>query len=214
MSTGHRSATRTALVVLIAALSVVLVVLAVNLLPQLVDLAAGRPGATAGVVRQEATADVPLVEAHGRAESRAVDWSEDAVLVRVEANWYVTADWRATTLPPLAWGFLFFSPSEGTLATVVVDDTELLWVPPAAIPVVPAAIETFPPAYAPDLAWVTFLAAGGETFIQDHPQAQVTFRLWPGDAGLMWTVSAFQEEAHVEATLDAHSGIVTIDGGN
>ena len=73
---------------------------------------------------------------------------------------------------------------------------------------VPVAIETFPPAYAPDLVWVTFLAGGGERFVRDHPQAQVTFRLQPGDAGLMWTVSAFQDGAGVEVSLDADSGIV------
>jgi len=208
------SATRVALVALIVVLSAILVVVAVNLLPQLEEVAAGRPGATTGPVRQEATADVPLIEAHARAESRAVDWSEDAVLVRVEANWNVTADWNATALPPFAWSFLFYAPSEGTLATVVVDDTELLWVPPAAVPVVPVAIETFPPAYAPDLAWLTFLAAGGDTFIQDHPQAQVTFRLAPDDAALMWTVSAFHDGDRVQVTLDAQSGVVAIDGGN
>jgi len=202
------SATRAALVALIVVLSAILVVVAVNLLPQLEDMAAGRPGATSGPVRQEATADVPLIEAHARAESRAADWSEDAVLVRVEANWYVTADWQATGLPPFAWSFLYYAPAEGTLATVVVDDAELLWVPPVAVPVVPVAIEEFPPAYAPDLVWVTFLAAGGEAFIQEYPQAQVTFRLSPVDGGLMWTVSAFKGDAAVEVSLDAHSGIV------
>jgi hypothetical protein len=149
-----------------------------------------------------------LEDAGVRARERAEAWSADAVLVRVESSWYAVPGWQQMGLPPLAWGFLFYSPSEGNLATVVVGDMELLWVPPVAIPVVPVAIETFPPAYAPDLVWVTFLAAGGETFVQHHPQAQVTFRLQPGDGGLMWTVSAFLGDAGVEVSLDAHSGIV------
>jgi len=200
-----QSGVRWGLIALILVLVAVVVVLLINLVPLVADLSrASEPES----VRQEVTSTVSLEEAGVRARERAEVWSADAVLVRVESSWYAVPGWQTMTVPPLAWGFLFYSPSEGTLATVVVDDTELLWVPPAAIPVTPAAIETFPPAYAPELVWLTFLGAGGDTFIRDHPQAQVTFRLRPGDAGLMWTVSAFQDDAHVEVSLDAGSGIV------
>ena len=202
---------RGGLIALIVLLIAVLVVLAIGLVPLVADFTVV-PEMDA--VRQEVTSAVSLEDAGARARERAEVWAADAVLVRVESSWYAVPGWQDMTVPPLAWGFLFYSPADGTLATIVVDDTELLWVPPAAIPVVPAAIETFPPAYAPDLAWVTFLAAGGEAFILDHPQAQVTFRLGPGNGGLMWTVSAFHDGARVEVTLDADSGIVTIDGGN
>ena len=200
------SGARWGLIALILLLVAVVVVLVIGLVPLVADLPrASEPDA----VRQEVTSTVSLEDAGARARERAEAWSADAVLVRVESSWYVVPGWQGMALPPLAWGFLFYSPSEGTLATVVVGDTELLWVPQVEIPVVPIAIETFPPAYAPHLVWVTFLAAGGEAFVRDHPRAQVTFRLQPGDDGVMWTVSAFQEDAGVEVSLDAHSGIVT-----
>jgi len=200
---------RWGLIALILLLVAVVVVLLINLVPLVADLS---PGSEPDTVRQEVTSTVSLEDAGARALARAETWAADAVLVRVESSWYAEPGWQDMTVPPLAWGFLFYSPSEGTLATVVVDDTELLWVPPVAIPVVPVAIETFPPACAPDLVWVAFLAAGGATFVQEHPQAQVTFRLKPGNAGPVWTVSAFQDDAGVEVSLDAHSGIVIARG--
>lgn len=203
---------RFALVLLIVVLFGTLVVLAINLVPSLADLASDSQTATGTAVRQEATSSVPLSEAQGRAELRAHEWSEDAFLVRVEANWYVNDTWREAMMPPLAWSFLYYAPHDGMLTTAVVDDERVLWMNPAAIPVEPGRLIEFPPSYGPELAWVSFLGAGGGAFVAEYPAAQVVFRLQQMGERPIWTLSGFADEAHIQVSLDAETGVVLSSG--
>jgi len=99
---------RKGLIALIVLLIAVLVVLVIGLVPLVVDVSRIPE---ANIVRQEATASVSLGDAGVRARERAEAWAADAVLVRVESSWYAGPGWEKLAVPPLAWGFLFYSPT-------------------------------------------------------------------------------------------------------
>lgn len=195
---------RVALIVLNVLLVGGLVVVALKLLPFLGDRDTTEP------VRQAVTATVSWSEGGQRAQDRAWAWVADAELVRVEASWYVTPDWRQLALPPLVWGFVYYSPSERMLATVAVEDDDVLWAPPVPIPVVPESIEGFPPAYGPELAWISFKGAGGVGFLEVHPEAEVVFRMQNEASGLVWTIVASEGTSRHQAVIDAQSGTVLL----
>ncbi len=201
-----RSAARPALVLVILALTGVLALLLWNLAP-LVD-AHNRMGARPRVIRRGVTSVVGLAEAHVRAQERAAGWANDAYLVRVEAAWYLTPGQAATSNPPVAWAFTYFSPAGSSLAGVVIDDDSTLWVPPFEIPMVPTPLGGELPPHGVETAWLSFRAAGGDDFVQQHPEAQVTFRLQQHEGQPTWAVSAYAEDRFVDVKVDAISGAV------
>ncbi len=201
-----RPATRPALVLVILALTGVLALLLWNLAP-LVD-AHNRMGARPRVIRRGVTSVVGLAEAHVRAQERAAGWANDAYLVRVEAAWYLTPGQAAASNPPVAWAFTYFSPVESSLVGVVIDDETTLWVPPLEIPMVPTPLGDELPPHGVETAWLSFRAADGQDFVEQHPEAQVTFRLQQSDGRPTWTVSAYADDGFVDVRLDAVTGAV------
>jgi hypothetical protein len=197
---------RTGLVILIVLLGTVLVILVVNLLPLLA--VAETPAHPRRILRQEVTSAVSMASAADRAAERAKEWTETAELVRVEAAWYVTPGWERYSAPPVAWAFLYYSPETGELASVIIDDSDVLWSPPIEIPVRPRPLGEFPPAWGAEVAWLAFLASEGQTFLQEHPTSQVTFRLQMREGTLTWTVSAQDGHHYLSAKIDAGSGTV------
>jgi hypothetical protein len=201
-----RANVRTGLVIVIVLLAVVLVILMVNLLPLLA--VAETPTQPRRILRQEVTSAVSLVGAADRAAERARNWTEEAELVRVEAAWYITPGWERYSTPPVAWAFLYYSPETGELASVIIDDSDVLWSPPIEIPVRPRPLDEFPPGWGADVAWLAFLASEGQAFLQEHPASQVTFRLQMREGMLTWTVSAQDGNHYLSAKINAGSGSV------
>lgn len=197
---------RAGLVATIALLAVTLVVLLVNLAPMMANARPHRQ--PAAEVRRGVTSAVSLLDATERAEKRIAAWAQDAVLVRAEASWYLSGGWERIDRPPVAWAFYYYSASESCLASVVIDDDVLLWVPPLEIPIVPRSLTIYPPDYGIDVTWQTFRAAGAEAFLKAHPEAQVSFRLQQVGERPAWLVSAFDAGEFFRVTIDAQSGIV------
>ena len=91
---------------------------------------------------------------------------------------------------------------------MVVGREQLYWIPPLEISYTPKSIPALPP-YGVDVAWLSFRAAGGEQFLQAHPQAMVGFRLRPYErGGIVWSVAAYDGQDYLEVLIDANSGAV------
>lgn len=203
------SVVRVGLIVAIVVLMGVVGFLSLRLVPLLATVDAA-PQATAPARPGLVTSTTPLVEAATLAEARAKAWSEDATLVRAEGSWVASAGWQQVAHPPVAWSFTYYAPSRGQLASASVRDETVLWVQPRAIPIVPATLSAFPPAYSVDAAWISFLAAEGDELLKAHPGLVVHFVLQPNDGAATWTVSARQDETLVQVTMDAQAGTVRV----
>ncbi len=203
-----RAPSRAGLFVAIVLLTAILIVLLLNLIP-LVAEARIVPDERRSINRG-VTSYVGLADAAHRARERAQAWAGDAELVRAEAAWYIAPGWESVDSPPVAWVFNYYSSASSSLASVVIDDDNLLWVPAFEIPVVPAALAAFPPAQGVDVAWLSFLAAGGETFLYAHSDAQVSFRLQQKAAGPSWTVTAYGGDELMQVVLNAQTGVVAL----
>ena len=202
-----RQPTRIALMITIMALAALLVILLAKLVP--LALTGGiSAGTSQRVVRASVVSNVSLRDASARAQARASEWSLDAAPVRVEAAWVLEGEWAAVRTPPVAWSFIFYSPSAQSVVVVVIDDELTLWVPPAEIPAAPTLLRELPPVHGVESAWLSFRAAGGDAFLASHPQSQITFRLQQRADNLLWTVSAFDEGEYIDTKIDAQSGVV------
>ena len=199
---------RIALIAVILILAAILAILLINVVPMALTDSAIAKGQRR-VTRSSVTSSVPLAEAAARAQARALEWTRDAVSVRAEAAWAVEGGWTGVQTPPLAWSFTFYSPSAESVAVVVIDDETTLWVPPFEIPVVPTPLGEGLPAHGIETAWLSFRAAGGDAFLEAHPQSQVTFRLQQRAGRPVWTVSAFDEGDFTDVRIDAQSGVVS-----
>jgi len=157
---------------------------------------------------QGGISQVPLEDAAQRAQARATAWAQDVYLVRAEAGWRPDRDSIQTDTPPVAWSFYYYSPGQRALASVLVSDDTLFWIPPLEIPSTPQPLRQFPPRHGIETAWLSFRAAGGDAFVQRHASARIDFRLQQQGDGSVWRISAFQEEAHLEVFVDAESGQV------
>jgi hypothetical protein len=202
-----QSPVRIGLITVILILTTVLAILLFNLVPLVAGVEPAQPRMR--IVRSSVTSAVSLQDAGGRAEKRALAWAPDAFLVRVEGSWHVTPGWEQFNVPPIAWGFYYYSPSERSLVAVFINDEVLLWVPPLAVPTVPRSLPGYRPAYGAEGAWLTFRAAGGDLYLRQHPEAQINFRLHTGtDLVPVWTVSAFDEGEYIRILIDPDSGLV------
>lgn len=157
---------------------------------------------------QARDSQMTLEESAQKAETRARAWATDVVLLRAEAPWRPGAAGRETETPPVTWSFFYYSPAMRELAGVVVGREQLYWIPPLEISYTPKSIPALPP-YGVDVAWLSFRAAGGEQFLQAHPQAMVDFRLRPYErGGIVWSVAAYDGQDYLEVLIDADSGAV------
>lgn len=201
-----RAPIRTGLILIILLLLATLGILMVNLVPLLANgdaLPRNVP-----TVRNIVTSQVNLVDAAARATERAQVWSEEAEMVQAKAAWVIPSVWKEYEIPPVAWTFYYYAPSTKNLAVVVIDDDTTLWVPPFEISIAPNILKTFPPPSEVDLAWLSFRGAGGDQFLEEHPQSQVNFHLKQQENALIWIVSAFDENDYLKVTINAETGVV------
>ncbi len=154
------------------------------------------------------TAPLPLEQAAQKGQERASAWQPDAVLVRVEASWRPSERWLEIRTLPVMWVFTYYSPSGKAIATVSVGAEKMHWVPPMEVVRPPRALSAFPPPYGVDQMWLTFLGAGGEEFVRQHPDALVHILLQMEETGPIWQVSAVGEEGSIKVRINAETGVV------
>jgi len=153
---------------------------------------------------------VTLVQAVQRAEPRAKAWASDATLIWINGKWRPGRDWTQTNMPQPAWSLYYYSPSAQAMASVAVGEEDVFWVPPVRMRSSPAPLSTLPPAYDIDVAWISFRASGGDAFLKEHPGAMIDFRLQQEGERLVWSVSAFRDNAQLAVSMDAQSGTVIL----
>jgi hypothetical protein len=202
-----QSTSRALLIGVIVCLIVLVAVLLWNLAPLL--SAQGSTASRPQAVHRGVTSAVMLPDAFLRAQARAADWAGDAYLVRAEAAWYIAEEWTRVEAPQVAWAFTYFSPAAASLASVVINDSATLWVPPFEVTITPTPLGDALPAHGVETAWLSFRAAGGDAFLTAHPGSQVTFRLQQRDGRPTWSVSAFGDGDFMEIRIDAQSGVVS-----
>lgn len=151
-------------------------------------------------------APLPPEHAVQKAQERATAWQPDAVLVRVEASWRPGERWLEVRTLPVTWLFTYYSPAEGSLATVSVNAEEMYWIPPVEIIHPPRRLPVFPPPYGVDRMWMTFLGAGGEEFIRQYPDALIQIVLQMEREGPVWRVSAVGEGGLLKVQMSAETG--------
>lgn len=206
MAISKEQLTRIGLGVLILALLVTLAFILLNLLNVIGTPTTAAPTGRTQIWRA-ADSGLTLEASAQQAEARVRTWAADAVLVRAEAAWRPGAEGRQLDVPPVTWSFYYYSPALRTLATVVVAREQLFWVPPLEISYAPQTIPALPH-YGIEVAWLSFRAAGGDDFLNRHPDAMVDFRLRPHTSSVVWSVAAFEGQDYLEVLIDAESGVV------
>lgn len=152
----------------------------------------GRPVPTAPVTgMREALA---LSAAHEQALALAASWQADAQLVGVTTSWLLAAGDRLTMYRP-AWSFRFFSAAAGQVQILTVNERGAQALQQIPIRGSPAAVEADWSLGSEDLM-MTFLASGGEAFLQSHGQANIHFSLErDGEGRSMWSLIALDPAA-------------------
>ncbi|MBN1487114.1 MAG: hypothetical protein JW981_05685 [Anaerolineae bacterium] len=151
---------------------------------------------------------VTLEEANQRAASKIQSWQADAQLAWAEATWRPDTDWKQVITPQVAWTLCYYSPSQQQVACVSISGEKVFWVPPVPLAEAPSTLQTFPPAYGLNVAWLSFRAAGGDTFIHSHPGCILDLRLQQEGDLMIWRVSALHQQKQLDIRVDAQTGTV------
>jgi len=151
---------------------------------------------------------VALADAEALAGTAARAWAADAILARVEATWRPTGEWMYIESLPVSWSFSYYSSAKRAVMPVAVSGEKVLTTAQLALPGPLTPLASFPPAQDVDVAWLTFRAAGGERFLQEHSGAAVQLRLQMADGRPTWFVLAFTPEAHFQVNVDAETGLL------
>lgn len=174
------------------------------------DISAGAPPVAATPVPLEERARTAQA-AYAQAEVVALDWQEDARLVRASASWSEPTAERLLT-EDVAWVFYFFSQKVGRLQRVVVDEQGVSGEAAQAMDRVPVSID--PDEWqvdSPD-ALVHFLAHGGREFLTEHHvttmRVQLSAELLPGRLVWMVVALASTDRTAKGVWVDAVSGEV------
>lgn len=207
------SAIRAGLLAFIAALVILLVVILVNVVGLTTSSTTAARQQTV-LWRGDDVADaIDLSAAYGVGRERALQWSPDASLVRVEAAWRPTREGQKMDNPPVSWSLYYYSAQASALASALVTGETVFWVPPIPLVYAPKVINGLPP-YGVEVAWLTFRAAGGDEYLLRHKDAMINFRLHIKEGNLVWSVSAFDERGKYAVVIDAHSGTIINDSQN
>lgn len=157
---------------------------------------------------------MPMELATQYGAARVREWTSDAQLIWVKGSWRPTAEALEEEHPAIAWSLYYYSPSKRETASVTVRGEETFWVPPRAVEATPSPLTPFPPPHGIEIAWISFRAAGGDTFLADHPDALVQYRLQRSNERLVWAVLALDAGDSLEVEVDALTGQVIPPSGS
>jgi hypothetical protein len=147
-----------------------------------------------------------LERAHERADAWAARWRSDAQLVGAVARWQLTSGEELTPHRP-SWSFSYYSPAAGQVQTLTVDQAGVQPVRQVPVRKAPVPVDADWRLDSDELLF-TFLAYGGEEFLDEHAAANVHFRLSGQDMGRpIWYLSAIDPESRQSIVIgvDAHS---------
>jgi hypothetical protein len=193
-----------ALIVLIVAIAGVYVLIALAL--------RGRGAASSGPVQPAGPAPVALSEAQARAREWAAGWQADAQLVGVTGGWQLDGV-DGARLYPSAWTFSYYSAGAGSVQIVTVEQDGTSALRQMPVPQRPVPVEADWGFVSEDML-LTFMAHGGQGFLDDHPQASLRAQLSGREGGRsIWYLSAIDPAAgaSLQVQIDALSREVLAD---
>jgi len=155
-----------------------------------------------------ARAAIALWDAYGQARAAAQAQATDAQLVSASAQWQAASE-EALLKGASAWTFVFYSPAGGYSLDVVANAGTARAVNQAQVWVAPQTMLAESAWQAgPRDALLVFLACGGRTFLDGHPQAVVDLHL-AGDAQgkPVWAIVALdpQDRSLLPLLIDAET---------
>lgn len=166
------------------------------------------PSAATGATLWTGTSpSTALADAATRAGHEALAWANDAMLSKVEAAWRPTGEWAEVESPPVSWSFYYYSPDQSAVKSIAVQGEDILSTPATMIPNSLTPLAGFPPSQGIEVAWLTFRAAGGDDFLEEHA-AVVHFRLQMASGKPVWLVLAFSPQARFQVSVDAETGLL------
>jgi hypothetical protein len=171
----------------------------------------GRGIGTAVTTAPTRPAPVPLSEASVQAGEWAARWQGDAQLTGVTSGWQAGGP-DGATLYQLEWTFSYYSATAGVLRLVMVDRQGAHAMQQLPVRQAPAPVEADWNYDSEDML-LTFMAHGGQAFLEDHSQASVRLQLSGREGGRpAWYVSAIdpQAGASLQVKIDAMSREVIV----
>jgi hypothetical protein len=154
---------------------------------------------------------VPLSEASAKAGEWAVGWQADAQLVGVTSGWQAGGP-SGATLYQSEWTFSYYSAAAGALQIVMVDRQGVSPMQQLPARQAPAPVEA-DWSFTSDDMLLTFMAHGGQAFLDDHPRASLRLQLSAREGGRpAWYLSAIDPQAgtSLQVRIDALSREVIV----
>jgi hypothetical protein len=156
-------------------------------------------------------APVPLSEASAKAREWAAAWQADAQLVGVTSGWQAAGP-DGATLYQSEWTFSYYSAAAGLLQIVMVDRQGVRTMQQLPARQAPAPVEA-DWSFTSDDMLLTFMAHGGQAFLDDHPRASLRLQLSAREGGSpAWYLSAIDPQvgASLQVRIDALSREVIV----
>jgi hypothetical protein len=166
------------------------------------DVPGVRPGRGA---REQAL--IELWDAYQQAQVAAQAEAGDAQLVSAATQWQ-SVDEVALLAGTSGWSFVFFSPVSGMSMDVAVSAGTAQVVNQTQTWADPTALGEGKWQEGPRDALLVFMAYGGRTFLEEHPQALIDLHLGRGDSGgPAWSVTALdvRESSLLSLLIDAET---------
>ena len=161
-----------------------------------------------GVTPRRGVPERPLIElwdAYQQAQVAAQAEAGDAQVVSAATQWQA-ADEEALLAGTSGWSFVFFSPASEMSMDVAVNAGAAQVVNRTQTWTDPAVLGEGKWQEGPRDALLVFMAYGGRTFLEGHPQAVIDLHLGRGDSGgPAWSVTALdvRESSLLSLLIDA-----------
>jgi hypothetical protein len=160
---------------------------------------------------------IDLWDAYEQARAAVQAQAQDAQLVSASTQWQVVSE--ETLLDGASnWSFLFYSPASSDALDVVVNAGTAQVVNQTRVWIAPTAMAEGVWQAGPREVLLVFLAYGGRTFLDEHPQAVVDLHLAGGDeGGTVWIIVALdpglgdEEQSLLSLRIDAETRQVLSD---
>ncbi len=174
------------------------------------DVSISASPATTAVPPTPTRALIDLWDAYGQARTVAQARAEDVQLVAASTQWQAASE-QALLTGASNWSFVFYSAASDSVLDIVIGVGETQVVNQTRVWVAPKIMAEGAWQSGPKDALLVFLACGGRTFLDEHPQAVVDLHLAEGDSGSpVWAIVALDvsDRSLLSVLIDAGTGQV------
>lgn len=170
-------------------------------------------GLTSATAASLTPTPVDLWKTYEQARVAARTEAPDAQLVSASTQWQTVSE-DALLEGAGSWTLVFYSPQSSQVLDVVVNDDVARVLNRTQAWVVPLALTEDNWRTGPRDALAAFLACGGRTFLDEHPEAVVDLHLTEDSGGgAVWSIVALDLGSHavLSVVVDAETALVVSD---